>query len=57
MSSDVDQAVREEVEALHEFFVGWFSGSLSESAFESQFLQRFSEDFVRIPPAGGLLGL
>lgn len=57
MSSEVEQAVREEVAALHEFFVGWFSGSLSESAFESQFLQRFSETFLLIPPAGDLLGL
>lgn len=57
MSSKVEQIVREEVEALHEFFVGWFSGSLPESEFESQFLQRFSADFHLIPPAGELLSL
>ena len=50
-------AVRDEIEALHAFFVGWFSGSLAESALERDFLVRFSEDFRLIPPAGKRLRL
>ena len=49
--------VRLEIEALHQFFIGWFTGALPETAFESGFLARFSADFVFIPPAGRLLGL
>ena len=48
---------REEVEALHHFFVGWFSGALPEEAFEPEFLVRFDPQLVFIPPAGRLLGL
>ena len=47
--------VRDEVEALHVFFVGWFSGMLPVDAFETDFLDRFDEDFLLIPPAGALL--
>lgn len=50
-------AVREEIEALHEFFVGWFSGALPETAFEDGFLRRFDPAFILIPPAGTLLGI
>jgi hypothetical protein len=49
--------VRDEIEALHAFFVGWFSGSLGASEFESGFLARFAPDFLLIPPAGTLLDL
>ena len=57
MTRDIESAVRREVEALHEFFVGWFSGALSEDAFDSGFLDRFDSEFLLIPPAGLLLGL
>ena len=43
---------RRELEGLHEFFCGWFSGRLPEIDFESRFLARFSPDLVFIPPAG-----
>ncbi len=49
--------VQQEVEALHTFFVGWFSGALPESQFESGFLSRFDPGFLLIPPAGTLLTL
>lgn len=49
--------MRLEIESLHHFFVGWFTGALPEVAFEADFLSRFSDDFVFIPPAGRLLGL
>jgi hypothetical protein len=56
-SAITESAVREEIEALHEFFVGWFSGRLAESDFEAGFLARFDPDFVLVPPAGTLLRL
>ena len=54
---NVQERVRLEVEALHEFFVGWFTGAIEESVFETEFLDRFEDDLVFIPPAGRLLGL
>jgi hypothetical protein len=38
MSGDIEEKVRLEIEELHEFFVGWFNGSLPESAFETDFM-------------------
>lgn len=57
MTRDIESAVRDEIEALHEFFVGWFSGVLSKDVFESRFLDRFDSEFLLVPPAGRLLGL
>lgn len=57
VNSPIYDRVRREVEGLHEFFVGWFGGSLPKSAFAAGFLSRFAEDLVFIPPAGRLLGL
>jgi hypothetical protein len=49
------ETVKKEIEALHEFFVGWFSGELDESEFDAGFLARFDPDFHLIPPAGIVL--
>ena len=49
--------VQAEIESLHEFFCHWFGGTTPESVFESEFLTRFAEDLVFIPPAGRCLGL
>lgn len=49
--------IRAEIESLHDFFVGWFSGSLDESAFHDQFRRRLSGDFLLISPAGQRLPL
>ena len=57
MSNDLEQACREEIEGLHKFFVGWFSGQLPKDVFEAQFLARFDPEFLLIPPAGVLLSL
>jgi hypothetical protein len=57
MNSKLESEVRGEVEALHNFFVGWFTGRLPLSAFETEFLFRFDGDFLLIPPAGGALSL
>ncbi len=57
MNSTLESKVRNEVEALHRFFVGWFSGALPINSFEPEFLARFDRDFLLIPPAGALLTL
>jgi hypothetical protein len=57
MPNALETEVRDEIVALHEFFVGWFSGRLSESSFEVEFTRRFDPEFVLIPPAGVLLNL
>jgi hypothetical protein len=53
----MEARIRADIEALHAFFVGWFSGALPESAFEPGFLDRFAADFLLIPPAGVTLTL
>ena len=55
MNTNVENAIRDEVEALHEFFVGWFSGRLPKTAFETGLLARFDPEFILIPPAGVVL--
>ena len=55
--AELETAIRREIDALHEFFVGWFSGSLPAAAFDKQFTPRFDPDFVLIPPSGELLTL
>jgi len=57
VSESIDDRVLAEVEALHGFFVGWFSGRLPKHAFQSGFLDRFDPAFVLIPPAGTFMGL
>jgi len=57
VSSELESRVRDEVEALHEFFVGWFTGKLPLGALEKEFLPRFDADFHLIPPTGDLLTL
>lgn len=57
MSSELLPKVRNEIESLHDFFVGWFSGRLEKDAFETDFQSRLSEDFLLIPPGGERLSL
>jgi hypothetical protein len=57
MTVNTEADVQAEIEALHKFFVGWFSGSLEEADFQPGFLSRFDENFLLIPPAGILLSL
>ena len=58
-SHSIGTAVRDEIEALHRFFVEWFSGrcSNSEEYFRQEFEQRFDQQFLLIPPAGTTLNL
>lgn len=55
----LETAVQSEIEALHEFFVRWFSGESlgSNEYFTAEFSQRFDESFRLIPPAGTMLDL
>ena len=41
-----EQQARQEIEALHEFFVDWFGGTISNEAavFEQRFMRRFHAD-------------
>ncbi|MGH8657987.1 MAG: hypothetical protein ACREV4_05805 [Gammaproteobacteria bacterium] len=50
-------SIKHEIEALHEFFVAWFTGRASASRFDAEFLARFDPDFRLIQPAGHLLKL
>ena len=47
-------SVRREVEALHEFFVSWFSGvaTQTDAYFERGFSDRFHPEFTLIAPNG-----
>lgn len=57
MTSNIESQVRDEVEALHRFFVDWFTGAASDDAIETDFLNRFDPDFLLIPPGGTVLTL
>lgn len=54
--SEVEVRLKAEVEALHRFLVGWFSGALAETTFEAAFADRLDRELVFIPPAGPVLG-
>ena len=56
-NEDLHARVLDEIEALHQFFVDWFTGAVpaSDAVFESEFLTRFDENFVLVPPAGTIL--
>ena len=47
--------VRDEIELVHDFFVGWFTGQLPAAAFDEYFAVRFQDNFVIIPPSGSLV--
>ena len=49
--------VKREIEALHSFFVKWFTGKADTTEFESGFVARFDPDFRLIPPSGIVLDL
>ncbi|MGI9301548.1 MAG: hypothetical protein ACR2RB_02420 [Gammaproteobacteria bacterium] len=57
MTTSVEEIVRQEIEDLHMFFIGWFSGAILATDFDVGFLARFGPDFRLIPPAGSILTL
>lgn len=48
----LESQLREEVIALHDFFVGWYNASLPESAFDTEFMARLDNGFTIIMPSG-----
>ena len=54
--SDLGAQVRAEIEALHDFFTGWFSGALSGSdeAFAHGLADRLHPDFEIVLPSGAV---
>lgn len=50
--TELENAVRQEVEDLHAFFVGWYNGDLPESAYETAFLAKLDSGFTIILPSG-----
>lgn len=50
--TDLQAMVRTEVEDLHVFLAGWFTGAIPESDFEPRFLDHLDADLLFIPPAG-----
>lgn len=57
MNDQLLTRVQVEIEDLHEFFVGWFSGRVDESMFEQGFSVRFDPECLLIPPAGVILNM
>ena len=53
---ELENAVRQEVEDLHDFFVGWYNGDLPKSAYETDFLAKLDRGFTIIMPSGTELG-
>lgn len=51
----LETQLREEVIALHDFFVGWYNASLPESAFDTEFMARLDDGFTIIMPSGARL--
>ena len=48
----LETQLREEVKALHAFFVGWYNANLTERAFETEFMARLDAGFTIITPSG-----
>ena len=57
--SEIAEAVRDEIVSLHEFFVGWFGGTLSndDETFSAGFVRRFDPACILIPPGGKVMPL
>lgn len=47
--------VRLEVERLHDFFAGWFQGTIAQTEFEHRFAARLHPAFENVQPSGRAL--
>lgn len=54
--SDVETAVRAEIEDLHAFFVDWFAGRAAKSDLETRFAAAMDPELVFVSPDGRRLG-
>ena len=54
--SPVLNDIRDEIETLHRFLVGWFTGALeqSDAVFDAGLADRLHRDFEMVQPAGGV---
>ena len=52
---ELESAVRNEIEEMHRFFVGWFTGEVSKDALETYFAPRMHADMHIIPPSGEII--
>lgn len=50
--SALENAVKQEIEDLHAFFVGWYNGALPQNAYETGFLAKLDSGFTIIMPSG-----
>lgn len=50
--SVLENEIRQEIEELHAFFVGWYNGNLPGSSFDDEFVARLGADFTIIMPSG-----
>jgi|TARA_B110000091_G_C13673704_1_gene414875 hypothetical protein len=55
--NEFENIVKTEIEELHKFFVGWFTGTFDAGSFDEGFLARFDPDFLFISPTGIILTL
>jgi hypothetical protein len=53
--TDLQALVRTEIEELHVFLVGWFTGDIPASDFEPRFLDHLDPGLLFVPPAGARL--
>ena len=53
--SDIEVAVRQEIEDIHVFFVEWFSGKADKESYEERFVTRFDPGAIFVGPDGMLL--
>ena len=51
----LEDAVRKEIEDVHDFFVGWFSGTIAEEELNTYFAPRMHEDMHIISPRGDIM--
>ena len=54
--TDLEDAVRNEVEELHRFFVAWFAGEVDKAELESRFVPHLEDDLLYITPDGNRIG-
>lgn len=48
----LENEIRQDIEVLHEFFVGWYNGTLPEIAYDTEFAARLAPTFTIVMPSG-----
>jgi hypothetical protein len=55
MTDALLEEVTAEIERLHDFFAGWFQGTIPDDAFEDGIANRLHPEFENVQPAGHIL--